>query len=429
MSEVDKIIAFDFASTGIRALAAEVLPNNSVRIKAFEKKKAEGIKNGIIEQPSGTAFNVGTLWKEINNSSGFHEKFKKFSTSFGGKNMKIVIKTIEKRLNKLKPITEEIINNMALECEKSFNQEDMCVYDTIPVMYEVDHEEFEKPEGRKGNYILGTYYLVVGSSLMKTQLDKCMERVASCDAEFMPLSADAFSIAVTEENERMEGCAVINLGETSTTLAVYKNEMLQHLMVVPLGGKHLTKDIEEIGISESNAERLKCAKGFACEKYVDLPINIKIPSVKTGAEPVVVTNLFVSMIIEARLDEIMKPVFRFLKENKNNLPHGLILTGGGSRLKSIREYFEEKSGVMTRYGDHTGWLTSDTPSEYNKPEYSQLIGTILLTHEYRQENVKPVETVVSGTKKKSGRRSIRETFTQGFIRFFEEDTEIQESNG
>lgn len=429
MPDIDKIIAIDFASTGIRALAAEVLPDNSVRIKAQEKKKAEGIKNGIIEQPSGTAYNVQTLWKEINNSSGFHEKFNKISASFGGKNMKIVVKTIEKRINKLKPISEDLINNMAQECERSFNQEDMTVYDTIPVMYEVDHEEIEKPEGKRGNYILGTYYLVVGSSQMKIQLDKCMERVVSCDVEFMPLSADAFSIAVSEDNERLEGCAVINLGDTSTTLAVYKNEMLQHLLVVPLGGKHLTKDIEEIGISESNAERLKCAKGFAREEYVDVPINIKIPSVTPGAEPVVVTNLFVSMIIEARLDEILKPVFRFLKENKNNLPHGIILTGGGARLKSIREYFEEKSGISTRYGDHSGWLTTDTPPEYNKPEYSQLIGTILLTHEYRQENKKPVETRVSETKKKSGRRSIRESFTQGFIRFFEEDTEIQESNG
>lgn len=432
MANTDKIVAFDFASTGIRAIAAEVSPdNNSVRILSEERKRAEGIKNGIIEQPSGTAFNVGALWKELNNSSGFNDVVKSFSTSFGGKSMRIIRMSVEKKLNRSKEITAEQIDAMAEECEKSFLQDGMMVYDTIPVMYEVDGLEMERPEGQKGGYIKGSYYLVVGSSMMKTQLDKCMSRVASCDVEYMPLSADAFSVAVTEEEERESGCAVINMGDSSTTLAIYQGELLQQLLVVPLGGKNITRDIEEIGISEQNAERLKCAKGFARESYVDAPINIKIPAKKADDEPVVVTNLFVSMIIEARLDEIFGPIFKILDESRDELPYGIVLTGGGANLKSIREYVEDSSGIPTRYGDHSGWFTEDTSPEFYRPEYSQLTGTVLLTHEYRQEHHHPVVIAeeVSRTKKKSGRRSLREVFTQGFIRFFEEDTEIQETDG
>jgi cell division protein FtsA len=302
----------------------------------------------------------------------------------------------------------------------------MTVYDTIPITYEVDHNEMENPEGVKGNYIHGSYYLVVGSSQMKLQFNKCMERIGIYNVEYMPLSAEAFSIAVTEEHERTEGCAVINFGGTSTTLAIYKGEILEDLMVVPFGGKHISRDLEEYGISESLAEKLKCSRGFAAEKYVDKPVNIKIPAIKSGAEPVVVTNLVVSMIIEARLEEILQPILKMIKRYKSELKHGLIITGGGASLQGLNEYLQEKTGLPSRLGDHSGWLTSDTPVIYQKPEYSQLIGTILLTHDYRQLSKKTSINDVSGTKKKSPRRSIGDAITQGIFRFFEEDTELQE---
>jgi cell division ATPase FtsA len=198
-------------------------------------------------------------------------------------------------------------------------------------------------------------------------------------------------------------------------------------MVVPFGGKHISRDLEEYGISESLAEKLKCTRGFAAEKYVDTPVNIKIPALKSGAEPVVVTNLVVSMIIEARLEEILQPILKLIKSYKSELKHGLIITGGGASLQGLNEYLQEKTGLPSRLGDHSGWLTSDTPVIYQKPEYSQIIGTILLTQDYRKLSNKTSNDIVDGgTKKKSPRRSIGDAITQGIFRFFEEDTELQE---
>lgn len=427
-TDTKKIVAFDFASTGIRAVAAEVMEDNSVRILSEESRKAEGVKHGIIGQPSGTAFSISALWKELQNSAELKDTVKSFSTSFGGRSMSIVRATVEKKLSKHKAITEDQIDAMALECEQSYQKEGMLVYDTIPVMYELDGKVLEKPEGLKGNRIVGTYHLVVGNELMKTQLDKCMERIYNCSIEFMPLAADAFSIAVTDEPERKEGCAVINLGDTSTTLAIYQNEILQQLLVVPLGGRNITHDIEEIGISEAHAEKLKCLKGTAKQEYIDKAVNIKIPSREPDAEPVVVQNTFLAMVIEARLDEMFQPIFEMLQQHAHDLPHGIILTGGGASLNKICEYINENTGIATRYGDHTDWLTPDTPQKYGAFEYSQLIGTILLTQSNREDK-KPVETETEGSKKKSPKRkSLREFFTQGFIDFFEDDTDLSQGN-
>jgi cell division protein FtsA len=424
-----KLVAFDFAGTGIKAIAAEVMENNAIKIISEEARKVDGIKYGIIGQPSGTAFNVVALLKELQNSSGMHEPIKKFSVAFGGKSMKIVEASVQKKLNKSKPITEEMINAMADECEKSFQAEEMEVYDTIPVMYEVDGVTMEKPEGQKGSVIVGTYHLVVGSALMKTQLYKCMERIYNCRIEHMPLAAEAFSIAISEDDERKAGCALINMGDSSTTLAIYKDEILQYLLVVPLGGRNITKDIEEIGITEEYAEKLKCKKGTSMQQFVDVPVNIRIPAKNHADEPVTVTNLFISMIIESRLDEIFNPIFQVLKEREKDLPAGIIITGGAAKLDKMKEYLEAKTGITTRYGDHSGWLTEDTPEKYFNMEYAQLVGTILLTNEYREENQKLIELEdTKPIKKQKNKSSFGDKLGQRIFNFFGEDTDLVENN-
>lgn len=421
--EINRLVAFDFAGTGVRAIAAEVREDNAIKIVSEEIRKVDEIKNGIIGHPSGTAFNVVALLKELQNSAGLHEPIKKFSTAFGGKSMKIVHASVRRKLNKSKEITADIIDSMALECEKSYQAQDMLVYDTIPVVYELDGVKIEKPEGKRGNTITGNYHLVVGSAQMKIQLHKCLERIYNCRVEHIPLAAEAFAIAVTEEEDRQAGCAVINMGDSSTTLGIYRDEILQYLMVVPLGGRNITKDIEEIGITEAYAEKLKCKKGVAMEKAVETPVNIRIPAKNPADEPVVITTTFLAMIIESRLDEIFQPIFKILNQFEDQIPHGLIISGGGAKLAQIREYIEEKSGIQTCYGDHSGWLTSDTPEKFTDLSYAQIIGTIILTHDYRLENKEVIEKI--DEEKKSKRNTLKEKITQGIINFFGEDTEME----
>lgn len=420
--EILKIVAFDFAGTGIRAIAAEVKEDNAIRIISEEKRKVEGIKNGIIGQPSGTAFNVVSLLKELQNSAGIREPIKKFSTAFGGKSMKIIQASVQRKLNRSKEITADIIDSLALECEKSYQVEDMVVYDTIPVVYEVDSVEMENPEGKRGNYIRANYHLVVGSAGMKVQLQKCMERIVNSRIEHMPLAAEAFAIAVSEEEDRQAGCAVINMGDSSTTLAIYQDEILQYLLVVPLGGRNITRDIEEIGITEEYAEKLKCKKGVAMESLVDAPVNIRIPARNPSDPPVIVTNTFLSMIIESRLDEIFKPVFKVLQQYEDQLPNGIIISGGAAKLGNMKEYMEQKSGLPTRYGDHSGWLTEDTPEKYHDLSYAQIVGTIILTHDFRTENADKIQKIENDQLKH--RKSIKQIITQGIFDFFEQDTEL-----
>ena len=427
--DVKQLVALDFAGTGIRAIAAEALQDNTVRILSAEYRKVDGIKNGIIGQPSGTAFNVGALLKELQNSAGFHDPIRFLSAAVGGKGMRIVPFSIERSFRKRQVITTELIDEMALACEKEYKLEGMSVYDVIPLHYTVDGKQMEKPEGEKAVTIEGFYHLVVGNELIKLHLEKCMERIYNANIDYMPLAAEAIAKAVATDEEREDGCAVISFGHSSTTLAIYQHDILEQLIVVPLGGYHITRDIEETGISYESAEKLKCLKGVCMQQLIEKPVNIKIPGRSSGDAPVVITDRFVALIIEARLDEIMEPLFSELKTWRQSLPHGIIITGGGSRLGMLKEYIEGRTGIYTRPGDHSGWLSADSDPAYHSPEYAQLIGTIVLTSSYRSAESNSNNSGKEGSeakKKPEKKKRFRDSISQGIFRFFEDDTNLQE---
>ncbi len=425
--DINRLVAFDFAATGVRAIAARILEDGSIRVLSSEHRMADEIKHGIIGQPSGTAFNVTSLLKQLQNSAGFHEPITQIATAVGGKSMKIVHASVSRKLNKSKEITDDIIDDMALECEKSYQSNNMLVYDTIPVNYELDGKETENPEGHRAYNIVGHYHLVVGSELMKLQLQKCMERIYNCSVDYISLTAEALSYAVAEVEDRENGCAIIHMGDTYTTLSIYRHEVLQYLLVVPFGGGNITKDIEEIGISQAHAEKLKHLQGIASQSFVENEVHIRIPTKNPNEEPLVVAKSFLAMIIESRLDEIFNPIFQQLQVYQHALPNGIIISGGAAKLTNIKEYLEMKTGLPVRIGDHSGWLSDDTPEEYDDLAYAQIIGTLILAHEHRLKSQEAVESEPP-KKVKNKRKSFTEKITQGIFSFFEDDTELKDSN-
>lgn len=427
MKNSDRYIAVDFGSTQLRTILAEVLENNSVRVLSYESKNASDVKNGIIEQPSGAAFKAGGLIKLLHNSSRISGKISKFSTSLNAKSMKVISFEFKHHFRKDEEITQQLLDKLFKMAKQELLNDELEVFQMIPVQYDLNEETVQDPIGAKAHRVEILFHVVVGSEKIILNLNKCLDRMPGFQHEGGPfLSMEALAIAVTEEEERKQGCALINLGATTTTVAIYKDEILQELKVIPLGGMSITHDIVEFGISEQHAEKLKRLKGFASEQYVENPVNIQIPAVNPQDPPVKLSTTFLSTMIEARLEEILEPVFGLIAEYGEEL-HKIIISGGASALQMLPEYIGEKTGLEVRYGDHSGWLSSeDTPDEFRNPEYAQLIGTILLAHEYR--STLAVEDKSSGerAKKKSDGGKITDKITQGIFRLFEDDQELQE---
>jgi len=416
-----KLIAIDFGSTRISAMAAEVLDNGALKIYSEESKLSDDVRWGIVEKPSGASFKVSELLKLLKNSARMPD-ITQVSVSVGAKSMKQITVSISRFVGKPNVVNEDLLEEMLEECERKSQQPDITVFDIIPVSYLLDGKSMDEPVGHKANQITANYHVVFGNSIIKTELERCFDRTGIV-LEYNPLAAEALSTVVFDEMEREEGCALINLGATTTTFAVYHDGVLQNLMVMPLGAKNITKDIQELGINEANAERLKCLKGCALESMVNEPVYIQIAPTEAGNPPVKISTKFLATIIEARLEEILQPIFDLLANLPFELNAGIVLTGGGSKLKNIIDLIAEKTGIYARFGDHSEWLSDDTNEKFRDPEYAQLIGTILLTHEYRKEH--PIEEAIKEPEKKPKLPKRRmEKITEGFFNFFNDDNKL-----
>ncbi|HLP05329.1 MAG TPA: cell division protein FtsA [Paludibacter sp.] len=416
-----KLVAIDFGSSRISAMAAEVLEDGSIRVLSEESKPSDDIKYGIIEKASGAAFKVNELIKLLQNSAKIPDILN-VSASIGARTMKHVPMTVSRFVAKPNIVTDELLADMLEECEKKSQRPDVTVYDVIPVSYLLDGKYMDDPVGQKAIQVTAKYHVVLGSAVINSELDRCFDRT-SIFREYCPLSIESVSTVITDEAEREAGCAIVNLGAATTTLSVYHDGVLQYLTVVPLGAGNITKDIAELGIDEADAERLKCLKGCATEAMVADPVYIQVPSRINPGEPVRISTRFLATIIEARLEEILQPVIEIIDKLPFALDAGIVLTGGGSKLAGVLDFLVEKTGIYTRFGDHSDWLSDDTSEKYADPVYTQLVGTLVLANEYRKEH--PIEVQLSTQKIKVPTKNKKwEKLANGFINFFGDENKM-----
>jgi len=417
-----QFIAIDLGSTCITAMAGEMQPDGSLKILGLESKSADDVKYGIVEQRTGASSKVIDLKKLLQNSSNIKE-ISMVSVAIGAKTMKLAAVSVSRFVGKSNIVSDALLVSMLDECKRNFQHPSLTIFDIIPTSYYLDNNRLDDPVGKSGVQITGNYHLVVGSTLIKENLEGCFDRTGLL-LEHTPLAIEALSTVLLEDEERENGCALINLGATTTTLAIYFEGALQQLLVVPLGAKNITKDIQELGISETNAERLKCLKGCALESFIDEPINIQIPSIDFTEPQIKISTKFLATIIEARLEEILQPIFKIITSLDHPITGGIVLTGGGAKLNNIIDFFVEKLSINTCIGNHSEWLSDDTDTKFFDPSYSQLVGSILLTNEYREDH--PIEeTVKEPSKKPKLPNKFGEKITQRVFDFFNDENKMK----
>src|SRR5690606_36563654 len=119
-------------------------------------------------------------------------------------------------------------------------------------------------------------------------------------------------------------------GAGTTTLSVYKDGVLRRAVVIPFGGKSITKDISALNFTESDAEQLKIKFGKAMEThespFFSSPFSSK-PDVDLSE---------LNRVIGLRLDEITANIVEQIRLSgfENKLGAGVIITGGASQMKN-----------------------------------------------------------------------------------------------
>ncbi|WP_373708560.1 cell division protein FtsA, partial [Kaistella sp.] len=220
-------------------------------------------------------------------------------------------------------------------------------------------------------------------------------REAGLEMEALTLEPLASSEAVLTKEEKEAGVAIIDIGGGTTDIAIFKDNIIRHTCVIPYGGGIITDDIKEgCSIIEKHAEKLKVNFGSAVPELEKDTTFVTIPGLH-GRPDKEISLKTLAQIVSARVEEILEMVNTELKaygafEQKKKLIAGIVLTGGGSNLRHLRQLANYTTGFDSRIGFANEYVTNDKSQHLKGPEYATAIGLLMESLKIRDKKTAPV---------------------------------------
>ena len=222
-----------------------------------------------------------------------------------------------------------------METNRTMEYPDQKILDVAEQEYLVDSQLQLDPVGIRAARLEGNYLNILERKSFFQNLNKCFESAGIKVVE-MYLSPLALANAILTEAEKRSGCAMVDLGADTTTVAVFSKNVLRHLAVIPLGSNNITKDIASLQMEESDAEKMKLKYASAYTDNNDIDDTLKY---SIDQDRQVESRKFID-IVEGRLEEIILNVREQIPtEYYDKLLGGIILTGGGANMKNIEKAF------------------------------------------------------------------------------------------
>lgn len=378
------LVAVEIGSDSLRAMAAEMTHDGTLRILGAETSYKCYAERGVISNTSNASYGVSEILRLLANRIHSEEIVKAF-VPLGGRSMKIVIVSSKRNQIESKPISDLLLEDMEQECKKKVESRNphVAVLGLVAIDYNLDGkmQVSEPADHQQAQWIEVRYVAFVGKKELEQKVLDSFIRIPK-HIECAYARPDVLLTAFASPGEMEQGVGILDMGAQTTTLTVFKENRYIYSKVMAQGGYDITRDIEQLGISIAHAERLKCQYGYAYAQQVDKNRVFRIPSPMAEEGMVVIRQSDVAEIITNRLNQIFDP----LMEEFNALPAPSVLyiTGGASMLMGIEEYLQSKTDVQVLYGSHAPWLSLDTPDEYCAPQYASLVGTLLMGNTYRE---------------------------------------------
>jgi cell division protein FtsA len=223
------------------------------------------------------------------------------------------------------------------------------------------------PTGLAGRVLAAEAHLVTVEALPVQNYLRAAVKADVQVSDFQ-LGLYAAAEAVLTPAERADGALVLDFGAGMTGIAIYEHGRLWHAGIVPVGGEHVTRDLATLlQVPMAVAERLKTERGWAA---VDLCPDTSLELVaSTGQKAREMQDKRLAQIIEPRVQEILQLVSEQVKASGYGgvFAGGLILTGGGARLKGLLESAANWFGIPARIGVPKGSLVGG-------PEFATAVG-------------------------------------------------------
>jgi cell division protein FtsA len=381
MEQVNYSVGLDIGTTKIVAIIGKENEYGKIEILGIGKSKSLGVHRGVVNNITQTIKSIQQAVEEAESTSGL--KIGNVVVGIAGQH----IRSLQHSDYITRADSEEVIGDIDLD--KLVNQVHKLIMlpgeeiiHVLPQEYKVDGQaEIKQPIGMYGGRLEANFHVVVGQVTSIKNVGRCIKS-AGLGLGNITLEPLASSDAVLSQEEKEAGVALIDIGGGTTDLAIFKDGIIRHTAVIPFGGGIITEDIKEgCSIIEKQAELLKMKFGSAWPGENKENEIVSIQGLR-GREPKEISLKNLSKIIHARVVEIIEQVYVEIKnyghdEQKKKLIAGIVLTGGGSQLKHLKQLVEYITGMDTRIGYPNEHLAGDSDAEIASPLYATAVGLLM----------------------------------------------------
>lgn len=333
-AEKDIIVAVELGSTTIRAIAGRREPDGTMQILALAQERAtNSIRKGVVDNIDKTTQAISKVVSQINEKLGIYTT--RIYVGLSGQSLRTTQNKVSRSFDGKTKITNDMVDQLK-DINRGEVYADSQILDVVPQEYRIGNRSIADAVGMLSDQIEARFMNVVARTSLVENIEKCVHGAGLELAELL-ISPLCLADSLLSASEKRSGCALVDMGADTTTVAVYTANTLRHLVVIPLGGANVTADIATKSMELEEAEKLKLQYGTAYHQDSDTQSIHKIQlSFDRSIEEDVLQE-----IVEARYEEIIVNAWAHISDESHNLLSGIVLTGGACHVRNITEAFSE----------------------------------------------------------------------------------------
>ena len=338
------IVAIELGSSKISGVAGQIMTDGSLKVLAYAGVPSSScIRHGAVYNLDKTANAIAEVVERLN--AILSTSIEKVYVGYNAKGLKSIISKVEHQFEEETVVSQEVIDDMFQQCSEIDYEGYVNLFQESQE-YVVDNKRGTEtdPMGVACRSLGGSYLNILLKKQVADYIAQCfmMAQVEIVDGYVAPM---AQADAILTDDDRQQGCVLVDYGADTTTVSVYKSGMLRYLRVIPLGSALITRDLSAVlKIEPEQAEQLKCTYGLC-----------NLIGSQDASETIMINDNKVLLkdigdIIEARNEEIIRNVCVQIKASgyAEVLYAGIVLTGGGSQLRQLDQVFVKLMPSMRR---------------------------------------------------------------------------------
>jgi cell division protein FtsA len=327
----------DLGSYSIKIVVCEVI-NNKFHVLAASNTRCSGIKNGIVTDIDEAKIYLEKAKKDVEGMLGITIDQAVVTVSSMDRTFDIVEGEVAIE-NENKLVSSNDISNVFQEAVLGRVPENKELITITPISFQVDDGKTVKdPKGMLGEKL---HLKAVITSIPKENFKNVIYLLKSCDIEAVDVTYGSIGDYYEARNQDFDRSvsAIINIGYSKTEVSIFNKGIMIKNEIINNGSKLIDKDLAYVyNLKRSQARFLKENFAVSNTRYSD--INDTIELTNKNGEDIVLNQLEVSEVVEARLIDLLKLAKKQINILTNREISYIIITGGISELAGF-EYVVE----------------------------------------------------------------------------------------